>query len=249
MNQTFFASIILALGIVSGAYLIGSHGFSISTAPAMKTLQVSAEWKVKITPDTTVLSAGVELHGRQTQEQAYSDMNVSIAKVRETLKANGIEEKNIQTASLYASPEYQYLDGKQNQIWYQASTTLTIRIEKKDPKVTNDILDAISKIENIRINGVDYDLAEKEKVYAEARKLALEKAHAKADEMAKVAGVTIIGVANISENGNNYPIPMMAQNYRAMDMANVSEATEKLTNVSLGQIEYTTSVNVSYEIR
>jgi uncharacterized protein YggE len=72
-----------------------------------------------------------------------------------------------------------------------ANSTLTIRVEKKDQKVTNDILDGVAKIENIRINGVNYDLADKENVYAEARKLALQKARAKADDMAKAAGVTI----------------------------------------------------------
>lgn len=146
-------------------------------------------------------------------------MNVSINKVKEVLKANGVEEKNIQTSGLYASAEYNYDNGKQVPNGYMANTSLTIRVEKKDQKVTNDILDAVAKIDNIRINGVNYDLADKEKVYAEARKLALEKARTKADDMAKASGVSIIGVASISESGNNYPMPMYAQNYKSMDMA------------------------------
>jgi uncharacterized protein len=247
MNQTLLASIVLALGIILGAYFLGSRGFTVSTAPAVKTLQTTAEGKVKIIPDTVVISAWVELRNRSTQEQAYTDMNTSIAKVQEVLKANGIEEKNVQTSQLYASAEYNYDDGKQVPNGYMANTTLTIRVEKKDTQVTNDILDAIAKVENIRINGVDYDLADKEKVYAEARKLALEKARTKADEMAKAAGVTITGVASISESGNNYPVPMMAQNYRSMDMAGAEAKSD--TDISVGQVEYTASVSVAYEIR
>jgi uncharacterized protein len=202
---------------------------------------------VKIVPDTVIVSAGVEVRTRPTQEQAYTDMNTSINKVKEVLRAQGIEEKNVQTSGLYATPEYNYDDGKQVPNGYMATTTLTIRVEKKDQKVTNEILDSIAKIENIRINGVNYDLADKEKVYAEARKMALEKARTKADEMARAAGVTITGVASISESGNNYPVPMYAQNYRTMDMA--SPEAKSTTEISLGQVEYTASVSVSYEIR
>lgn len=79
-------------------------------------------------------------------------MNVSINKVKEVLKANGVEEKNIQTSGLYASAEYNYDNGKQVPNGYMANTTLTIRVEKKDQKVTNDILDGIAKIDNIRMN-------------------------------------------------------------------------------------------------
>lgn len=129
-----------------------------------------------------------------------------------------------------------------------ANTTLTIRVEKKDQKVANDILDGVAKIENIRINGVEYDLADKEKVYSEARKLALEKARTKADEMAKASGVSIIGVASISESGNNYPVPMYAQNYKSMDMAAGAPANPA-TDISVGQVEYTASVSVAYEIQ
>lgn len=248
MNQNLIASLILAFGIIGGAYLLGSQGFTISTAPAIKTLSTSAEGKVKIVPDTVVISAGVEVRNKSTQEAAYNDMNGSINKVKEVLKSNGIEEKNIQTSGLYASPEYNYDNGRQVPNGYMANTTLTIRVEKKDQKVSNDILDAVAKIDNIRINGVEYDLANKEGVYAEARKLALEKARTKADEMAKAAWVTITGVASISESGNNYPIPMYAQNFKSLDMA-WGAAANPTTDISVGQVEYTANVSVAYEIK
>ena len=112
MNQNLLASVVLALGIIGGAYMVSSQGFTISTAPAIKTLSTTAEGKVKIIPDTVVISAGVEVHGRSTQEAAYNDMNISINKVKEVLKASGVEDKNIQTSGLYASAEYSYADGK-----------------------------------------------------------------------------------------------------------------------------------------
>jgi uncharacterized protein len=96
------------------------------------------------------------------------------------------------------------------------------------------------------MNGVDYDLADKEKAYAEARKMALEKAREKAEAMAKIAGVSIVSVASISENVSSGVTPMY-QNVRMMDMAGEAKSTS--TELSLGQVEYTATVNVAYEIR
>lgn len=102
MTQNIFAAAIISFGIILGGYLLGTQGFVISTAPAVKTLQVSADGKVKAIPDTVILSAGVEVHTRATQELAYQDMNQSINAVKEILNNAGVEEKNIQTSGLFA---------------------------------------------------------------------------------------------------------------------------------------------------
>ncbi len=127
-------------------------------------------------------------------------MSTSLNALKAVLNTAGIEEKNIQTTGLSAGPEYNYTDGKQELNGYHAMTNLSIRIEKKDTKVANDILDAIAKIQGIRMDGVQYDLADKEIIYTEARKIALEKARKKAEEMVKVTNVSIVAVQSISEN-------------------------------------------------
>ena len=107
MNASLVSALIVGIALMSSAYLLSNRVTTISTAPSMKT---SADGKVKVTPDTVVISAGVELHNRTTQEIAYKDMNTSINAVKTILKDAGIEEKNIQTSSLYVSPEYSYTE-------------------------------------------------------------------------------------------------------------------------------------------
>lgn len=51
----------------------------------------------------------------------------------------------------------------------------------------NTLLDKVTEIVNVQIQSVTYDLDKKDPIYTEARKLAIEKARAKADEMAKVS--------------------------------------------------------------
>lgn len=96
------------------------------------------------------------------------------------------------------------------------------------------------------MNGVSYDVADKDGIYAEARKMALQKARTKAEAMAQVSGVSIVSIQSISENidGGNTP---MYKNIRTLDMA--GSAQSESSDISLGQVEYSATVNVSYEIR
>ncbi len=57
MNQNIFASIILGFALLVSGYFLSTQTSTISTAPAVKTLQTSAEGKVKIIPDTVIISA------------------------------------------------------------------------------------------------------------------------------------------------------------------------------------------------
>ena len=98
MTQNLFASLILGAAILACGYLVNTHTSLISTTSAVKTLQVNADGKVKIVPDTVVISAGVEIHTRQTQALAYTDMNTSINALKSVLTTAGIAEKNIQTS-------------------------------------------------------------------------------------------------------------------------------------------------------
>jgi uncharacterized protein len=141
------------------------------------------------------------------------------------------------------TPEYNYDGGKNTPNGFSATHNLSVKVKKLDS--VNTLLDSIAGVTDVQIQGVSYDLADKEKVYAEARKLALEKARTKADEMARVAGVSIRKVQNISESGSPAPTPMY-QNYKAMDMAVGGSAPS--TTLAPGQLEYSVSMSVTYEL-
>lgn len=245
MTNNVIAAIILGLAIFGGAYYFSQKPTIISTTPvAQGTIQVTGDGKAKSVPDTVVLSAGAEVVKAQTQEAAMSGMNQTINQVKSLLKNAGIEEKNIQTSNLYASEDFIYDNGKQTPNGYRASETLTIRIEKKDKSVTDGLLDAIAKVPNIRINNVSYDTVDTTTVYTEARKMALEKARQKADEIAVATGLKIKKVQSVSEGSveRNYPMQM---NVKAMAYGGDASGG---SDISLGQLEYTISLNVVYEV-
>ncbi len=216
--------------------------------PPTKQLSIDAEGKVKATPDTIIINAWVEINQAESQEIAYQQMNESINAIRTLVKNAGIEDSFVQTSNLSVSPSYTWDDdGNQNDNGYDAYQTLTVRIEKKDTSVVNKLLDAMSSVPHIRVSGLDYDVADKEALYAQARKIALENARTKADEIAKVAGVTIVGIESISVYTNNsssaYPY------YEKYTLDSMGSAPAPTADVAVGQLEYSASVSINYSIR
>jgi uncharacterized protein YggE len=88
-------------------------------------------------------------------------------------------------------------------------------------------------------------------IYQKARKLALEKARQKADDIAKNANISLGRVQNINENAAYNPVYQMygmgmVGNYAKMDMSNGSTTGG---NISPGQLELTLTMNVTYELK
>ena len=152
MNHNIIASLILGIALLGSGYMYSQKDIIISSSQTpFGTIQVSAEGKSKAIPDTTILQAGVEVTQAKTQEDGYTQMNTSINQIKALLKNAGIEEKNIQSTNLSVTQEYDYSEAKASPNGYRASQMLTIRIEKKEASVTNSLLDAIAKVENIQI--------------------------------------------------------------------------------------------------
>ncbi len=245
-NHIVIASVILGVALLGTGYMYSQKDIIISSSQTpFGTIQVSAEGKAKAIPDTTILQAGVEVIQAKTQEDGYTQMNTSINQIKALLKNAGIEEKNVQSTNLSVTQEYDYTEGKQTPNGYRASQMLTIRIEQKEASVTNSLLDAIAKVKNIQIQGVSYETLDTEKVYSEARKMALEKARQKADEIAQATGVKIRKVLSVSESTQNmYPTPL----YGNVKMMDTMESSVGNMDISQGELEYMISLNVSYEI-
>lgn len=243
MNTHTIPAVIIALAlVVTGWVLANKQVTTINSLPANGTIETVAEWKVTVAPDIVTLSLAIQ-NRASTSQAAYANVNTGIASLRKILKEAWVADADIQTTSIYMSPEYNYDNGRTIPNGFSATHNLSVKVKKIDG--VNTLLDSIASVSDVQIQGVSYDLSDKEKVYTEARKLALEKARQKADEIAKVTGVSIKKVQSVSESGTPNYTPMY-QNYKAMDMA-VGGSTNS-TSLAPGQLEYTVSMNVRYEL-
>ncbi len=248
-NSTLLASLVLGVSIITGWYILAHKEVVNVNNPLPGTVQVAGEWHVFAEPDVFVLSIMVSEKAKTTKE-AYSLMNTKVTEVKKALTDAWVDSKDIQTNQLMIQPEYDYsVPWTPKATGFFSNHGLTVKLRKLDS--VNTILDKVVSIANVQIQNMTYDLDNKEIIYQKARKLALEKARQKADDIAKNANISLGRVQNINENAAYNPIyPMygmgMVGNYAKMDMSN-GGATGG--NMSPGQLELPLTMNVTYELK
>jgi len=95
-----------------------------------------------------------------------------------------------------------------------------------------------------QVGGISFTIDDPRALRSQARQAAMADAQAKADELARLAGVTLGKPTYISESAYTpYPQPYFAA--RAME----APATGGSTEISPGQLEVVVSVQVTYGIQ
>jgi uncharacterized protein YggE len=207
-TKTFFLIITgLALGFFMSLMTMGQLQFnspvaqagelaqSIETLP--RTITVVGEGQVSSTPDIAVIYIGVEVSEfdvKVATAKATKDMNALLA----ALKGEGIAEKDIQTSyySVYVDRPYGP-QGPTGEVMYQVSNNIQVTVRDLD-KVT-DILGVAIEAGANNIGSVEFRLSDTGKLQSQARAKAVEKARAKAGELAELNGVAVGEVVSISE--------------------------------------------------
>ena len=248
-NSTIVASVVIGASVMLGWYILAHKEVVNVNNPLPGSVQVAWEGHVFAEPDVFVLSIMVSEKAKTTKD-AYALMNTKVTEVKKVIIDAWVDKKDIQTNQLMIQPEYDYsVPWTPKTTGFFSNHGLTVKLRKLDS--VNTILDKVVSIANVQIQNMTYDLDDKESIYQKARKLALEKARQKADDIAKNANITIGRVQNINENGTYNPVyPMygmgMMGNYAKMDMSN---GTTTWGNISPGQLELTLTMNVTYELK
>lgn len=221
--------------------LAGPIPFSVNSVSTTKsdTFQVTGEGKVNVAPDVAVVSAGVTSDGA-TVKASQDQINMVVKKISDAVKTLGIKVEDIQTTNYSINPKYDFQSGSQRVNGYTANTTLTIKV--KDLDKINQVIDVSTSNGANQINGLSFDVSDKEKAQNEAREKAVSDAKKKAEQAAKVAGFTLGRLINYQENIGEPPIILQSRGALASDV-------EEATQVEPGTTEITVSVTLSYEVR
>lgn len=189
------------------------------------------------------MSVVAQEKSRNTKE-AFALVNAKIAEVKALLKTNGIDDKDIQSVNISINPNYNYDDGKTTIDGFIATHGLSIKIRKLES--VDAVLEGVSAVANLQIQSTSYDIDDKTPLYTSARELAIAKAKQKAQDMARASGITLGRILSISESQGGYTPPMYNQ---YMAVANVERDQSGGGGVSAGQLEITTNVSITYEIK
>ena len=195
------------VGIIVGALLVpmATKGQEppTGTGPIEHTISVTGSGKIFVTPDMADVSIGVQVvrgNLREARDEAARQMNA----ILDALRALGIADADIATAYLDISPTYDYSGQSQRITGYQVSNQLTVKVRNLDQLA--DVVDSSVDAGASTIQGITFKVSDQSAAEAQARTAAVQDARARADALAAAAGVTITGVASISETSYNPPI-------------------------------------------
>ena len=207
-------------------------------------ISVSGTGKITVTPDLAILSVGVQVEA-VTVAAAQQEAAQAMTAVMAELKATGIAEKDIATSGYSIYPQYNYgMDKQPTVIGYSVSNTVTVKIRKVAD--AGKIIDAVASAggNDIRINNLYFTVDKPEQYNDQARELAMVDALKKAQQLAKLGGVTLGKPAFISESGGYAPQPPIYY-----DSAARGAAPEMVTPVTPGETELQLSILVIYNIQ
>jgi uncharacterized protein YggE len=207
-------------------------------------ITVSGTGKVDVKPDIAHVQIGV-VADAPTASEALTKNNEKMAALLETLKAKGIEDRDVQTANFNVGPKYEYDPQGRRQpklVGYQVSNMVQVRVRKLAQ--LGELLDVLVRTGANQVQGISFSVDEPEKVLSKARQQAVEQARSRAIEYATAAGVKIGRPLLIQEQAMAIPfpqpMPMMARG--------AMEAADSAVPVAAGEQTLSAYVTVTYAL-
>ncbi|HAF49394.1 MAG TPA: hypothetical protein DCL08_09200 [Anaerolineaceae bacterium] len=191
MNKKF--SLIMISMIVIGLLAACSP-----TAPEKeRTMGVSGTGRVTVVPDIAAINIGVRSEAEAVTDAL--DTNTAQAnRISRALQELGIEEDDIQTSNfnVYPSDRYDPMTGQIEGRYFVVENTVNVTV--RDLTSLGAVLTAVVEAGANNIYGINFNVEDREAAVAEARKLAIEDAKAKAQAIAEESGVELGEIISIS---------------------------------------------------
>jgi len=206
------------------------------------TISVFGTGSVSVQPDVVHMSISL-IHVAKTTKLAQEEVSKMVKQALNILKEAKIEDKNINTASLTFSSEYEYTN-KRTFIGQRAQQGITFSVEgiTNDTEKVSGIIDQLIQINGIELNQINYSVKNTTEYYIKSRELAYKKAVEKATQYAELSNLKIKKVLSISDQGTQQVSPMSNRQRSFADYAGVQEAADTTTALPIGELEITTNI-------
>jgi hypothetical protein len=223
----------------------GAAAASIQTSDGSGSqgISVSGEGRASAAPDTALLNIGVSTK-EMTVAEANSEVQAAIGRLLDSLKGNGVAEKDIQTSQFSINPEYDYQYNQQKLTGYRVTHMLQVKVRDIDRagEVIDDSVEAAGNL--VQVGSISLTIDDTAALRSQAREQAMADASAKAQELARLAGVELGKPTYISESSVT-PYPQIRYDSSAL----AAEPAQAQTTISPGELEVVVSVQITYGIQ
>lgn len=193
-------------------------------------LDVVAEGQVNRVPDIAVIRAGV-VSQAATAAEALAANARQMASVHAALKAAGVADRDIQTATIALNPQYRYTDNQPPVITgYQATNSVSVKF--RDIARSGSILDALVRQGANQIDGPSFTIDAIDAAGDAARIDAVRRARARAELYARALGMRVDRIVAVSEAGDGGmpgPVPQLMARAEAKDSTQLAPGEQQVT--------------------
>jgi len=238
------AAVAIAIAIVAAtAFACGDTVTQVQPPGQQQTgITVAGEGKATGKPDVASIQLGVSKLA-PTVADARSQAAASMDAMIKSMKANGVDDKDIQTQQLSITPEYDYSNNRQTLRGFRVTNIVSAKVRKIDDtsKVVDDAVTAGGN--DAQVQGISFTIDNPDDLKAQARKAAMADARSRADTLAKEAGVQLGNPITISESAVVTPIPF------ERGVAAPATGPGVSTPIEPGTQDVTVTVSVTYSIK
>lgn len=172
-----------------------AFGLASSALAQTKTITVNGTGIVTQDPDMVRLSLTIMTENSSIKDGITENTKI-VENVREELTGIGIPKNDLITTNYSIWTNTRWTDdGEPNGRYYVVNYTFQVVV--RDTAKLNEVLDTAANAGATNIDQLQHDIADKKSMFSEARKLALEDARAKAEEIAAEIGKTIVDVETV----------------------------------------------------
>lgn len=262
-NALGLAGVIAILCIaVSSLWYV--NAFSRNSEPtSFRSFSVSGTGKATAIPDVARFTVRVITEGDtnlgNSQEKNTEKVNAVIA----FIKTKGIEAKDIKTQNYSVDPRYQYFDCSQQVpvvgtqsvkpcappqiVGYTVEQTISVTVRQKNFALIGTLLSGVVANGANSVSQLSFEVDDPTAVQSEARAQAIEKAKAKALNVAQAGGFSLGRLLSIDEGSS--PVPYATSQYFGRTMATDSAMEKSSPTIEPGSQDVTIDVTLKYEIQ
>jgi len=205
---------------------------------------------VQVEPDVVRMTISLSNTAPTTRE-AQAEVSAGVRQAREILLAAGVEERNIATAALWFSPEYEWLQaGGRRLVGQRVEQVISFSVASVGADgPASEIIDRLVGISGLSLQGMSFGVADTSELLHRARELAFQDALAKAEQYARLSGQRIARTLAVFEDAPAFHRQMPgagAMRATAVEFAAVGDVGASLP---AGEFEVSARVMVEFEMR
>ena len=247
MRRIHVLAFVTGLVFLAPAFLSAGGGAERNAERAADrpaTITVIGRGELFAEPDQAAITVGVQLY-HESAQVAAAELRERMDAVIAAVQALGVPERHIQTMnySIFFERDYHAPPASRDQDGRPAGTYRVenmVRLVLTDVARTAAVVEAAIEAGANQLYGIEFSFSDPAPLEAQARTLAMEDAHARAQALASAGRRTVGDVLEITESVGTIPGPYDARTMNAGYGGGP---------VQPGTARYTANVQVTYELR